>query len=131
MSFRNFLLSLCGIALCVAVLTVIAPDLFAQPEPVRGHTATPWQLLASIETYDISDDIVPNMIKTFPPDLRAAADGFAIEGYLMRFAAEPYLQEFLLLPDPPECPYCGGAGYGPFLEVIMREPLDDLPNYTQ
>lgn len=100
--------------------------------PTQGHETEAWQLLASIEAIDTSDTILPNMIKTFPDDLRAAADDFQIEGYLIRFVAEPYLQDFIIIPDPPNCLYCGGAGYGPYLEVNMKAPLDDdIPDYTK
>ena len=102
------------------------------PSPVAlGHQEPAWELLASIQIEDTSDDILPHMIKTFPKPVRDAAEEFVIEGYLIRFVAEPYLQEFMIVPDPPECPFCGGAGYGPYLEVNTRQPLDDLPDYTK
>ncbi|MEO0342301.1 MAG: hypothetical protein AAF198_02580 [Pseudomonadota bacterium] len=97
----------------------------------RGHTTQAWQLLASVEIYDTSDSLMPNVVKTFPDNLRAATNEFEIEGYLLRYLAEPYLQAFMLVPDPPECEFCGGGGYGPFLDVQMKTPMSDLPNYTK
>ena len=114
-----------------AVLGVVFFNLVVNTQESRGHTAAPWQLLSTIESVDTSDDIIPNLIKTFPEELRAASDNFEIEGYVMRFVSEPYLQEFMLLPDTPECAFCGGIGYGPFLEVRMETPLGDMPNYTK
>jgi len=99
--------------------------------PSFGHQTEAWELLGRIDVEDVSDDILPKLIKTFPEDIRSATEGFQIEGYLVRFVAEPYLQEFLIVPDPPSCLFCGGAGYGSYLEVQMRAPLDDLPDFTK
>ena len=131
MNLRTSLIALFCV-LCVGISLAWAIGTFdTAQDQILGHETPPWELLARIEIEDTSDDILPNMIKTFPDEVIAAAQDFQIEGYLIRFVAEPYLREFMIVPDSPECPFCGGAGYGPYLEVQMREPLDDLPNYTK
>ena len=121
-----------GTLVAVAVLCAVAVFVITKGvEPPRGHNTPAWELITSIEAVDTSDDILPNVVKTFPDALRTGTHDFEIEGYLMRFVSEPYLQDFILLPDPPECPFCGSSGYGPYLEVRMQTPLEDLPNYTK
>ncbi|MEM0976889.1 MAG: hypothetical protein AAGJ34_05090 [Pseudomonadota bacterium] len=128
---RRRLISIFGGIVGVGAAFGLTLTFFGQRPAPLGHTTAPWQLIASIEVRDTSDGIIPHMIKVFPDDVRDAAEDFVIEGYLMRFVAEPALSEFLILPDPPTCPFCGGSGYGPYLEVQMKEPLDDLPDYTK
>ena len=112
----------------VPLLAVLAGPLAAQDD---GG----WALLGLAE---ITETPVPGdtgvtyrIDKRFDPALQAAAAAeFTISGYLVPLLAEPYLDRFLLVPDPADCPFCGNAGYGPSLPVDMKRALPDLPEGT-
>lgn len=92
---------------------------------------TGWDLLNSVEINEVETDTEWRAEKTFPPALRAATSGFMIEGFYVPIEPQGYVQNFLLIRDPDECPFCGtGGGYGPSLEVSMKRPMQDLPPYA-
>lgn len=91
-----------------------------------------WSLLAAVEIEEIIEGESYQAIKTYPPALREAADGFEITGYVVPLAAEPYMTTFILVEDPANCPFCGSsAGYGPILEVQLKRPLPDLAEFAE
>jgi len=69
--------------------------------------------------------------KTFSDGLRAATDGFTIEGYYLPIEAQGYISSFLLIRDPADCPFCGLSGYGPSLEVTLKRPMRDRAPYSK
>ena len=96
-----------------------------------GATPEAWTLLNSVEIREVEDEAgVWHVEKEFPPALLAAEEDFLITGHLVRITAEPRLTEFLLVPNPSECPFCSG-GYGPTLEVALRRPADDIADGTE
>ena len=110
------------IRLCLA-LSLLAAPLGAQE--VQG-----WDLLAGAGVSEAGAGADLRLVKTFPPELVAAAEDFTISGYLVPVLAEPFIDSFLLVPDPADCPFCGNGGYGPSLEVDMKRALPDLPEGT-
>ena len=102
---------------------------WAQAAPDRD---APWRLLAAVEITEIIDGLNWRAEKSFPDALRAAAEeSFEIGGFLVPISAEAYIETFLLVQDPADCPFCGTGGYGPVVEVWMRHPLPDMPEFTQ
>ncbi len=98
-------------------------------------TATPvwgdgWGLLEQVQIREEDKNGRWYAFKTFPKALKAAASRFEITGYYVPVQAQPYVTDFLLVQDPADCPFCGGAGYGPTLEVQLRKPLGDMPEFT-
>ena len=90
-----------------------------------------WALLTSVEIVEEGDDANWRAVKTFPDPLRAAAEDFTITGYVVPVLAEPYIQTFMLVSDPADCPFCGSNGYGPVLEVHLKRPIGDLVEFTE
>lgn len=93
----------------------------------------PWRLLAAVEIEEVIDGLDWRAEKTFPDALLAAAEEeFEIDGFFIPISAEAYVETFLLVQDPADCPFCGsGGGYGPVVEVHMRHPLPDMPEFAQ
>ncbi|MEM9708853.1 MAG: hypothetical protein AAF871_08665 [Pseudomonadota bacterium] len=89
----------------------------------------PWELLAAVEIDEVGDGDAWQAIKTFPPELVAARDGFLISGYAVPVTPEPYVQTFMLVEDQANCPFCGGDTYGPVLEVHLKRPAGDLKDF--
>ena len=89
-----------------------------------------WDLLSSIEVVEVEEGEIWRAEKSFPDELRAAADGFRVTGYLVPIVPEPYLQTFLVVEDPADCPFCGSGGYGSVLEVVLREPMPQLAEFA-
>lgn len=96
-----------------------------------AEEADNWQLLSEATVSEAEENGVWRAEKHFPEGLRAAASSFEISGYLVPVLAEPYIQHFLLVADPDDCPFCGSSGYGPALEVNLRTPLPDLPEFSE
>lgn len=90
-----------------------------------------WQLLGAISFEEVEADGQWRVEKEFPDALRAATDGFTITGYYVPIEAQAYVTQFLLVPDPADCPFCGSNGYGISLEVHMDQPLPDMPEATE
>ena len=90
-----------------------------------------WSLLRLAEIHEEGLDEDWRAVKHFPPELRAAADEFEVDGFVVPVLPEPYLKQFLLVEQPDNCPFCGNGGYGPVIEVEMKRPLPDLPEFTR
>lgn len=93
-----------------------------------GSLPTPedaWALLGAVEIEEVETGGVWEARKTYPDGLRDAGP-FEIVGHVVPVSPQPYLETFLLVPDPADCPFCGSAGYGPSLEVTMRRALPDM-----
>ncbi len=97
-----------------------------------GAAADPsnWQYLEAISFSEVETDGEWRVVKEFPA---ALTDGqsFAITGYYVPIEAQPYVTQFLLVPDPADCPFCGSNGYGISLEVRMARPLPDMAEATE
>jgi hypothetical protein len=95
---------------------------------LAASLATPawadWGLLAAIEIEEVQIEDRWEARKTYPEALLAATEGFEITGHVVPVVPDAELRLFLLVPDPEQCPFCGDAGYGPSLEVEMRDALD-------
>lgn len=89
-----------------------------------------WSLLATATVLETEEDGIWQAEKTFPPALQAAAEDFAVKGYYVPVEAQAWIQTFLLVADPANCPFCGGGGSGPVLEVEMKRPLPDMAEFT-
>jgi hypothetical protein len=90
-------------------------------------SANPWALITAIEYKETETASSWAVEKTVPEDLRVMADSFEITGFYVPVEAQAYVSQFLLVPDPADCPFCGENGYGPTLEVQMIRPVPDMP----
>ena len=97
------------------------------PEDARAA----WDLLRTAEVREEGDGADWRAVKIIPDSLRAASEGFTVTGFLVPILAEAELTTFLLVEQPENCPFCGNGGYGPVLEVMMAEPLPDMPEFTE
>ena len=88
-----------------------------------------WRLLGAVKIEEKGEGLNWEAVKTFPDDLRAASDAFRITGFAVPIVPEPYVQTFLLVADPEDCPFCGSSGYGPSLEVHLKRPIADLTEF--
>lgn len=91
----------------------------------------PWGLLAAVEVEEVIEGESYAALKTYPPALIAAQDSFEITGYVVPITAEPFISTFMLVEDPANCPFCGGSGYGPVLEVQLKRPIGTLREFTE
>ena len=89
-----------------------------------------WDLIAGIEITETEEAGQWRIEKQFPPALNASAESFSISGFAVPIAAQAYIESFLLVPDPDDCPFCGNSGYGPSLEVTLKRPLPALVEGT-
>lgn len=64
------------------------------------------------------------------PIQAGATEPVEIGGFFVPISAEAYIETFLLVQDPADCPFCGNGVYGPIVEVRMRHPLPDLPEFA-
>ncbi|WP_172299927.1 hypothetical protein [Pseudoruegeria sp. HB172150] len=99
--------------------------------PCASLAAGPWDLLGSVEIRETEKNGRWAVEKTFPEELKAAADGFTVTGFYVPIEAQAYVRSYLLVADPADCPFCGSNGYGPTLEVHMRRPMPDIAEGTQ
>lgn len=90
----------------------------------------PWRLLAAVEIKEVIDGDHYAAIKTYPPAL-LDADRFLISGFVVPVTSEPYIETFILVEDPANCPFCGGDTYGPVLEVQLKRPMGSLVEFTE
>lgn len=91
-----------------------------------------WSLLAAVDIEEVIEGENYQAIKTFPPALVDAAEGFEITGYVVPITAEPYMTTFMLVEDPANCPFCGSsAGYGPVLEVQLKRAIPELAEFAE
>lgn len=93
--------------------------------------ANPWEMITGIGYEETDKNGEWAVKKTIPDALRAQAQEFTITGYYVPVEAQPYVKQFLIVPDPADCPFCGSNGYGPTLEVEMTSPMPDLPEATE
>lgn len=98
--------------------------------PTEGQSDdSAWRLLGAVQIEEKGEGLNWEAVKTFPDDLRAAIDAFRITGFAVPIVPEPYVQTFLLVADPEDCPFCGSSGYGPSLEVHLKRPMADLAEF--
>ncbi|MEL7344052.1 MAG: hypothetical protein AAFN59_04220 [Pseudomonadota bacterium] len=90
-----------------------------------------WDLLTSVKITEVGEGLDWRAEKTFSEDIRAAADAFQISGFVVPIVPEPYVQTFLLVAEPEDCPFCGSSGYGPVLEVHLKRPLAGLTEFAE
>jgi len=113
--------------LTLATLTSLA--LFgAAPAPAQT-AGTGWDLIGAITVTDVERNGTWTLVKDYPPGLTDGAT-LTVTGYFVPLVAQGYQSQFLLVPDPADCPYCGSGGYGPSLEVHVRRSLPDYPEGT-
>ena len=117
----------------ILTLAIITSAVITSHAAVAQDAADPdasWRLLADVEIKEIINGDLWRAEKTFPDALRAATDGFEITGFFVPITAQAYVETFLLVENPADCPFCGGGGYGPVVEVRMRHPLPDMPEFS-
>ena len=118
----------------LAIITSLAVAAgFAAPRDALAFDSdAAWLLLGDATVEEKIDGDNWKAIKTFPDDLRAAARGFDVEGYVIPVEVQARFSRFLLVQDPANCPFCGaGDGYGPVLEVEMRRPIPEVPEFSR
>ena len=93
--------------------------------------ANPWELITAISYKESETGGEWKVEKLIPDALRAQTQGFTITGYYVPVEAQAYVSQFLIVPDPADCPFCGSNGYGPTLEVFMKSPMEDVPEATE
>ncbi|KUF11782.1 hypothetical protein [Pseudoponticoccus marisrubri] len=93
--------------------------------------SNPWDLIQQIGYKETEANGRWRVEKTIPPELRAMAPDFRITGYYVPVQAQARVTQFLLVPDPADCPFCGESGYGPTLEVTARRAMPDMPEGTR
>lgn len=90
-----------------------------------------WHWLLEIQITEFEDNAGNWWVeKEFPPELVELAPNFEISGFYLPMQAEPFVTEFILVPEDTDCPFCGASGYGMMLEVHMRHPLGDIDEGT-
>ncbi len=89
-----------------------------------------WDLLQAITFEEVETDTEWKVLKTFPEGLRNGAE-FTVTGYYVPVEAQAYVTQFLIVPDPADCPFCGSNGYGISLEVLAADPMPDLPEASE
>jgi len=121
--------------LMLATLTSSAPAFEEVEWPgaleLPGIDDEAWALLSSAEGRETGMDDTWRVIKTFPEELRAATADFTISGFLVPITAQGDLKDLILVQNPAACPFCGGEGYGPVLEVSLKRGIDWLPEFTR
>ncbi|MEM9343064.1 MAG: hypothetical protein AAGA87_08470 [Pseudomonadota bacterium] len=113
--------------LSILTLGITTSFFFATP---LAATEEAWDLLYSVRVEEVVNGDEWRAEKTFPDELAAARDDFEIEGYLVPIIAQAEMTILILSEYPADCPFCGGGGYGPGLEVHMRDPLPDMPEFS-
>ena len=92
----------------------------------------PWELIAGVEYREEIDGDEWRVVKMLPAQLIEATKApFTVTGYYVPIEAQAYVTNFLLVPDPADCPFCGSSGIGVLLEVFASEPMPDLPEGTE
>jgi hypothetical protein len=121
---KNFVFPLLIAASCLSVARA-AP--VAAVEPVQN----PWELIVGIEYKESEANGDWSVEKILPEPLKAMSEGFTITGFYVPVEAQAQVSQFLLVPDPADCPFCGSNGYGPTLEVFMKRPMADVAEATK
>ena len=112
----------------LTLATITSAALWAS---LPGANPVNWQLLEAISFEEVEQDGRWQVIKDFPEALTANTQDFTITGYYVPVEAQAYVTQFLLVPDPADCPFCGSSGYGFALEVRMREAMPDVDEATE
>ena len=108
----------------LSILTLgITTSAFANPDN--------WGLLSGVKISEEGEGLDWKAVKEFPASLQAATDGFTITGFAIPIVPEAYVETFLLVADPDDCPFCGSSGYGPVLEVHLKRPIGDLVEFAE
>ncbi len=115
----------------VTVCVTVACAAQGMSDASANPNANPWDLITAIEYTETESNGEWQVKKTFPPELRAMATAFEITGYYVPIEAQGYVTQFLLVPDPADCPFCGAGGYGPTLEVKMKRPMPDVAEASE
>ncbi len=110
-----------------SILTLAITTSLAAPAAAE----TSWDLLSKIEITEVITATTFEAHKTYPEELKAQANSFEITGYFVPVLPQGYQSQFLLVPAPEDCPFCGFGGYGPTLEVHVKRPLPDLPEFSE
>ena len=117
-------LSALALTLAAASASVVAAELY-DPDAA-------WNLLNMATVAEKIENDRWMAVKTFPEPLRAAAEDFEIEGYVVPILAEPEISAFILVQDPENCPFCGtGSGYAPVLEVILESTMPAVEEFSR
>ncbi|KMW57818.1 hypothetical protein AIOL_002786 [Candidatus Rhodobacter oscarellae] len=92
-----------------------------------------WQVLQGVTITEELDGDIWQAKKSFSADVLAAAESrnFDIAGFYVPIQAQAYIEFFLLVPDPADCPFCGNGGYGPSLEVTLKKPMKDMAEFSK
>lgn len=99
--------------------------------PLAAGPFENWELLSSVRVTEVLVNDRWGAKKEFPEALVAAQNGFEIEGFYVPIEAQAYVQSFLLVPDPADCPFCGSSGYGPSLEVKLKGNMADIAEFSK
>ncbi|MEM8980181.1 MAG: hypothetical protein AAGD04_11905 [Pseudomonadota bacterium] len=89
-----------------------------------------WSLLELADVREVVEGDEWRAEKSFPDALRNAAQNFEIAGFYVPIEAQAYVQSFILVSDPLNCPFCGDSGYGPVLEVKTARPMPDIAEFA-
>ncbi|MEM1361050.1 MAG: hypothetical protein AAGF94_04970 [Pseudomonadota bacterium] len=112
-----------------SILTLVTLTSLCQIGPALAQES--WRLISDIDLVESEKDGIWRVDKTIPTALQDRAQDFSITGYAVPIMAQPYIQQFLLVEDPDDCPFCGDSGYGPSLEVTLRRSLPTLAEGTE
>lgn len=113
-----------------SILTPVTLTSIALCLPVLASAGDAWRLLSAIEIEESETNGVWKVEKHFPAALTDQDSTFTISGFAIPIVAQPYIETFLLVQDPADCPFCGDGGYGPSLEVTLKHPIDTLEEGT-
>lgn len=122
--------------LTLAILTSLAGGGLAFAR-LTGGTAAPaaevtgWKGLAQAGAEIVEDKGPFHVEKVFPESLRAAAEGYRVEGYVVPVVPEPWMSTLLLVEQPEDCPFCGSNREATVVEVHLAEPLPEMPQFAR
>ena len=113
-----------------STLTLVTTTSLALAALSSPLAADPWALISSVEIEEIETETEWLVKKSYPDGLEQGAT-LEVTGFLVPLLAQAYQSQFLIVPDPADCPFCGNGGYGPTLEVHVATPLPDLPEFSE
>ena len=113
----------------LGVVALVSGDPAGAAQSAQGD---PWALIGAVgHREEVTADSWA-VHKTFPEGLRDGETGFVITGYYVPIEAQAYVTQFLIVPDPADCPFCGSnGGAGTALEVTTAKPMPDMPEATR
>lgn len=112
----------------LAIITSLTLGWIAPQAALGSSPEVAWNQFAQAMSVEQSDF---TWKKEYPPSLQ---DGMTVKvtGYVVPVEAQPFFMSFLLVDDPQNCPFCGsGEGYGPVLEVQLKRPIAETPEFAQ